>query len=64
MILVYGNKYIKNKEHTRLKKISNEKAMFDKVINYLSKIEECMVKKNMQVPNDWYENIEWKLTTR
>ena len=64
MILVYGNDYIENREYTRQTTINDSKEMFNKVVAYLSKMEENMNKKNLKVPNDWYKNIKWKIISK
>lgn len=60
MILVYGNKYIENRERVKNRQINN-KMMFNKIMAYLSEQEENLIKKNLKVPNDWYEDITWRI---
>ncbi len=63
MVLSYGNKYIHNREHTR-KKLVSEKEMLEKAVSYLSEMEKHMIAKNIPIPADWYENINFKLELR
>ena len=55
MILVYGNKYIKNREEWNKEK-PDDKDMLTTTLDFLNAYDEAE-----KTPDDWYDSLFWKI---
>ena len=58
MILVYGNKYIENREEWNKEK-PNDKDMLTATLDFLNAYE-FVFGEVEEIPDDWYDDLFWR----